>query len=270
MCLFLLVCRAIVELHGGQVWVSSDGEGKGSTFTLELPVYYDDNSHPDSEEEEHKSSVKSSLALEVDREDVCAELTPNDGSLIKPEAILSANEKISPSTVLSSLNVLVVDDAPLNRKMAIRLISNVFNNVSEAADGSIAVHRVRDIMQEGSACYDVILMDNVMPNMDGPTASKELRALGYKGLIIGVTGSALPVDVEHFLKCGANHVLVKPLDLDCLQRLLMETLPLSKASNERVLWSKKNLFLKDKVSSTVARAAAPCVSLSMEKDILNW
>ena len=237
--------------------MSSEGEGKGSTFTLELPVYYDDNLNSVKDTEEYKSTNKSSIPFDMTRD---------DGSSNKPEAILSANEENLPRTALGSLKVLVVDDAPLNRKMAIRLISNVFNNVSEAADGSIAVHRVRDIMQEGSACYDVILMDNVMPNMDGPTASKELRALGYKGLIIGVTGSALPVDVEHFLKCGANHVLVKPLDLDCLQRLLMETLPLSKASNDRVPRLKK----KDKSSSTSTRMAAPCVSLSMEKDIMSW
>ena len=195
--------------------MSSDGEGKGSTFTLELPVYYDDNSHLDEEEEERKSS---SIRLD----DVQGDEALFDESTRQDFLSEADDELKSGSCCLSSLNVLVVDDAPLNRKMAIRLISNVFHNVSEAADGSIAVQKVRDLMQEGSACYDVILMDNVMPNMDGPTASKELRAVGYKGLIIGVTGSAMPAEIDHFLSCGADHVLVKPLDLKRLQVLLIE------------------------------------------------
>jgi CheY-like chemotaxis protein len=53
-------------------------------------------------------------------------------------------------------------------------------------------------------------MDFVMPNMDGPTATKELRRLGYEGLILGVTGNALPTDIDHFLAHGASKVLLKP------------------------------------------------------------
>jgi CheY-like chemotaxis protein len=62
--------------------------------------------------------------------------------------------------------------------------------------------------------YDVILMDFIMPNMDGPTATRELRRLGYEGLIVGVTGNALPTDIDHFLAHGASKVLLKPLRMD--------------------------------------------------------
>lgn len=46
--------------------------------------------------------------------------------------------------------------------------------------------------------YDAILMDFVMPRMDGPSAAKAIRHLGYAGPIIGVTGNALQSDVDWF------------------------------------------------------------------------
>jgi CheY-like chemotaxis protein len=48
--------------------------------------------------------------------------------------------------------------------------------------------------------------------MDGPTATKEIRKLGYQGAIFGVTGNGLESDVTHFKNSGANHVLIKPLN----------------------------------------------------------
>ena len=49
--------------------------------------------------------------------------------------------------------------------------------------------------------------------MDGPTATRAIRALGYTGLVFGVTGNALPSDVELFVRSGATAVLPKPLDM---------------------------------------------------------
>jgi len=60
------VCRSIVELHGGKVWVSSDGEGQGSTFTLELPVFYSTQLNSDAEDEDE---FKTSVALDVRNND---------------------------------------------------------------------------------------------------------------------------------------------------------------------------------------------------------
>jgi CheY-like chemotaxis protein len=64
--------------------------------------------------------------------------------------------------------------------------------------------------------YDAILMDFMMPICDGPTATRLIRDLGYKGLILGVTGNALPSDIEHFTSHGADQVLLKPVNYDVL------------------------------------------------------
>ena len=50
-----------------------------------------------------------------------------------------------------------------------------------------------------------------MPNMDGPTATREIRASGYTAPILGVTGNGLSTDIEYFMANGVDNVLLKPL-----------------------------------------------------------
>jgi len=111
--------------------------------------------------------------------------------------------------------VLVVDDASSNRKMLCRLLNRLCVNRDEAEDGEDALEKVRQSLSNGNR-YDVIFMDFVMPNKDGPTATKELREMGYKGLIMGITGNALAGDIEKFRKSGADCVLTKPIDMTLL------------------------------------------------------
>ena len=59
-----------------------------------------------------------------------------------------------------------------------------------------------------------------MPNMDGPTATKAIRHLGYRGPIFGVTGNALDSDVNYFVQSGANGVLAKPFDFAAFKELI--------------------------------------------------
>jgi CheY-like chemotaxis protein len=76
---------------------------------------------------------------------------------------------------------------------------------------------MRSLASDSNEIFDLVLCDNVMPNMDGPTAAARMRELGYKGPIFGVTGNALPSDVEHFMSSGANAVLAKPLQIALLR-----------------------------------------------------
>jgi CheY-like chemotaxis protein len=77
----------------------------------------------------------------------------------------------------------------------------------EACDGQKAVDLVASGMH-----FDVILMDNQMPVMTGVEATKIIRSvLGYKGMILGVTGNALEEDLTEFLAAGVSEVVLKPL-----------------------------------------------------------
>ena len=78
------------------------------------------------------------------------------------------------------------------------------------------------MMSSSAKAYSAILMDFVMPNMDGPTATKEIRALGYTAPIYGVTGNTLDTDVEFFIESGADKVLPKPFDKGIFDATMME------------------------------------------------
>jgi CheY-like chemotaxis protein len=96
--------------------------------------------------------------------------------------------------------------------------------IDEAENGREAVDMVVAAMELNNP-YCMILMDYVMPVMDGPTAAKLLREANYLGSIIGVTGNVRQDEIDTFLSSGANRVMGKPLDMDLLTKLIEETSP---------------------------------------------
>jgi len=141
--------------------------------------------------------------------------------------------KVAPGTVsekgifvTKNLRFLVVDDSDLNRKMIARLLlsdkSEKMANaiIREADDGYTALELIREEMSAGYS-FDAILMDSIMVKMHGPEATSIIRQeLNFKGVIIGVTGNALPEDIAKFVASGANEVLTKPLNRSKLSTAL--------------------------------------------------
>jgi CheY-like chemotaxis protein len=116
-------------------------------------------------------------------------------------------------------NVLIVDDSDLTRKMLRKTLQAVGHTCDEAEDGLVAVEKIKNMISSsvasdaGNALYDCILMDFVMPNLDGPSATRQIRNLGYTGPIFGVTGNNVDSDIQMFLKAGASKVFPKPFVL---------------------------------------------------------
>src|SRR5690606_38721580 len=78
----------------------------------------------------------------------------------------------APELDLRECRVLLVEDHPVNRMLAQRLLAKHAVQLSEAEDGAQAVALI-----EAGARFDIILMDCQMPVMDGPTATREIRRL---------------------------------------------------------------------------------------------
>jgi CheY-like chemotaxis protein len=186
----LHISKGIAKQHGGDLEVFSEGLGRGTTFTFTLPLYY----VPGNSTETTTSML-------------------NDPT----EEHVTSTEKVDSSP----LRVLVVDDVATNRKLLKRLVANQGHVVDDAKDGREAVDKVKDALRERWQ-YDTILMDYEMPVLKGPDAAKEIRALGVDSFIIGITGNVLAEDVSHFLSCGANFVLPKPVDMNKLEELWAE------------------------------------------------
>lgn len=83
--------------------------------------------------------------------------------------------------------------------------------ILEADDGRTALDVMRSEMAAGRPIH-VVLMDFIMVHMNGPEAAQKMRAeLGYDGIVVGVTGNALPEDLAYFKDHGADLVITKPL-----------------------------------------------------------
>jgi two-component system, sensor histidine kinase len=117
--------------------------------------------------------------------------------------------------------VLIVDDVPQNRLLLglfcdeLGLAHEPAENGYEAVDGARAGR------------FDLILMDILMPRMDGMTATRAIRALdGPPGQvpIVAVTTAAAPGEVLRYLACGMNGVVAKPVTRATLTAAIAQAL----------------------------------------------
>lgn len=125
---------------------------------------------------------------------------------------------------MSHLVLVVDDDQEIRHMLSLLLQINGFAT-SEAEDGLVALHKIRQRRP------DVVLLDVMMPNMDGITLCRLLRQDSRTAdlPVVMLSGKAHPAAVEAGLQAGANRYLVKPSGLDALTETLFELLEYSLA-----------------------------------------
>ena len=124
--------------------------------------------------------------------------------------------------------VLLVDDSPDATRLIATHLRNAGAHVVVAEDGQVAVDalvgpatRRRAQAHEG---FDLVLMDMHMPRLDGYGAVRTLRARGFQGPVIALTGDSDQGDRERCIASGCSEYLAKPVDrgrlLDACARYL--------------------------------------------------
>ena len=169
----LAITRRLVEAMGGAISLSSE-PGKGATFTVTLPL----------------------PSVPIGRRS-------DDGpSPSEPEP-----------AQFPGMNVLLVEDNAINRRIAHAMLDGLKCNVVEAENGAKGVEAA------SKKKFDVILMDISMPEMDGIEATRCIRAgpsASSATNIVALTAHAMQEDVERFQAAGMNDVVVKPISVDRL------------------------------------------------------
>ena len=183
----LAIVKHLVELMEGTIEVEST-YGKGTTVTITIPQKI------------------------VDRCPVSE----------MPE-IQQKEQKITDSFTAPGVKVLIVDDNVINRKVARGFLKNYAFDLTEAESGPEAVELVRNTR------YDIIFMDHMMPGMDGIEAAEIIRRdCGENGaapVMVALTANTMEGMREHFLECGFQDFISKPLDRKEMNQLLLRWVP---------------------------------------------
>ncbi|HEY3869275.1 MAG TPA: ATP-binding protein [Actinocrinis sp.] len=236
----LSICREIARLLGGEIHASSE-VGVGSTFTFYVPRRYtgpvpggDDGPEgppgalspygSDSAAEGVESAespgvlVRSAPSADADSPGHGSSEWLGFGSSLT-DASWNALERLSDlqagrvGRVLSQRRVLIVDDDIRNVYALTHVLGRLGMEISYAENGREGIEFLL-----GREAVDVVLMDVMMPEMDGYQTLVEVRRhQRFESLpIIALTAKAMPGDREQTIACGASDYVPKPVDLNYL------------------------------------------------------
>lgn len=212
----LSICKEFAKLLGGWITLQSE-EGVGSIFKLIVP------SLPNGLIlDKHLNIGYSEVAATHVSLEPLTDFVPDFASLdMQEHKIKEKNEMLASlhdhSNVFQDKNILIVDDDYRNIYALKTALERRGMNTLVAKDGIECL----DILQ-GKAEIDIVLMDIMMPNMDGyETMSRIRNDLQFKELpVIALTAKAMKNDRDKCLEAGASDYISKPLNLDQLFSVL--------------------------------------------------
>jgi PAS domain S-box-containing protein len=190
----LVICQRLAQRMGGQIEVRSQ-PGIGSTFTLTLPIQI-----------------------------------PTGGTIVDLNSDLGIATKFNrPSQLLTAtrqIKILVAEDNPLNQQLMQAMLRRLGYQMTLVENGQDAIAAIEQ------QAYDVIFMDVQMPEMDGLTATRQIRQQvaqqshggGIQPWIIGLSAYAFQADRNAALEAGMDDYLTKPFSLKALNMILQNAI----------------------------------------------
>jgi CheY-like chemotaxis protein len=180
----LAIVKQLVELHGGTIEASSEGENKGAVFTVALPC------------------------------SPCEQPNGPRPRVQKPVLPMRAEDRVE--NLLSGLTVLVIDDDPDSCELAGRVLRDAGAQVHAAHSAETGFSLLMEVRP------DVLLSDISMPQQDGLAFVRKIRSCGgWRELVcIALTALARPQDRDRVLQAGYDEYITKPFDASALPTLV--------------------------------------------------
>ncbi len=235
----LSITKSLVELQGGSIWISSEQSG-GSVFTFTLPV-------ADIQKEDGKDQVMVSASattdLFVDKPDTNHQQddlkTTTENHLYLPDTMNHSNQK--------GITVLAVDDELINLQVIINHLELAGITVETANSGGDALKKLE------TGRVDIILLDIMMPRMNGYETAKKIRQTYAKETlpIIFLTAKNQENDLVSGFSSGGNDYITKPIGKnELISRITFHVeLAQSRGDLEHVKWQIDQLLETTKAMS---------------------
>jgi signal transduction histidine kinase/CheY-like chemotaxis protein/HPt (histidine-containing phosphotransfer) domain-containing protein len=197
----LYFCKITVERWGGSIGAETrPGGGSRFWFRLPHPAKTSASRAAEKRSAEKRAAGEKQATAEKPREPIPAEAPAASGS-----------GRIRIGKPPRTLRVLVAEDTEVNRDLVQELLQKRGHTVVCVEDGSAAVAAWEQ------QPFDVVLMDEQMPGMNGLEATRQIRqqeaASGKHQIIVGVTGNISEEDKQRRTEAGMDGTLTKPFDM---------------------------------------------------------
>lgn len=199
--------------------------------TIFRPGYLVDKINADIGSVDMDLIILKSYALQMGCDTITTETDEKEGTRVSLSLTLDLAEDKNRSrrpagkpVNLKGMRILLADDNEINLEIASRTLEENGIAVTPARNSQEAL----DCYRRQNGAFDVILMDILMPVMDGLEATRQIRRLNLEGAssipIIAMTANAFQENFEESAHAGMNAHLVKPVDPDTLLAVIRQTL----------------------------------------------